>query len=966
MTKERIHISKHFETSPEQSKVDKLNGVHGKLNRRNFIKLIGLSTASIALIEACKKNPILKNIPNQKATNKKGKTNFYSTSCGACTAHCHLQVKCYDNIPIKIEGNPKSPINYGAVCAFGQASLLSLYNDNRPKEPTINKSPIKWNELDIVIRSKLEQISASNKKTIILSNTINSPSTLQLITEFATKYPGTEHIIYDCIPSSGILNAHERCFGNRIIPNFLFHKSRVMVSFNADFLNSWLSPVEYTHKFSATRDIERKLDISNHIQFESVLSATGAIADDRLPIDPSEEGIILIDIYNEIAAKAGSEKLPEQSEIPSNPSVKSVSELLWKNKGRSLVISANNDTSIQMIICGINSLLGNYGRTIDIDNPSFVRQGNDDSFKELLSRMEIGDIKGMLILDCDPCADSSDPDKFSHLLKGVETSILLSSKQTATSEIAKYNCPAHHFLESWNDHKAVSNIFSLSQAVISPIFTTRQMQECLLKWIGKEEDFYSYLRRYWLTNIFKENNESDFNTVWDKTLTDGFYVADLANTIKYKSQILPETDARYILNMYQKRSKTELILFESPVHRNASQSTNLWLNELPDPATKICYDAFCVISPQFAAANDINEGDIIEISNKKSLINLPAAIVPGTAINTVGVPLMIAYFDSTLSLNNSTFKMLLSNTGNLSTHQFANISIKNSGRKADIVCTQIDQQLKKEVYIKDFSIEEYFAFPIKQNEDFKKVEKYKNSPHKWVMIVDLNLCTGCSSCIIACQSENNIPTVGRKEMIKNRQMHWLRVDKYYHSGKVHFMPIMCQQCNNAPCEPVCPVSATSHSLEGLNQQNYQRCIGARFCASNCPYDVRRFNFDQYYENPEIKNAFGNETAKLSINPEVSIRSRGVVEKCSFCIQRIQDAKAKAKNADKPIIDGNISLACEQSCPANAIIFGDAYDKSSRVYHLIRNKRAFTLLPELNTQPSVNYLAKVRKSIFKDA
>lgn len=966
MTKGRIHISKNYNDAGKQLNTDDQKTGISNINRRDFLKIIGLSAASIALIEACKKNPVLKNIPDQKLPNKKAKINWYSTTCEACTANCHIKVKCYDNIPVKIEGNQLSPINYGGVCAFGQASLLSLYNDNRPKEPTINKKTVKWDDFDTEIKKKLEQIAYSNGKTIILSNTITSPSTKQLIADFAAKYPGTEHIMYDPVSASAILTAHERCFGNRILPNFQFHKSKVIVSFNADFLNSWLSPVEYTHKYSVTRDIERKLDVSNHIQFESVLSATGAIADDRIVIDPSEEGIILLGIYNELANKAGADKLATAIEIAGTKYIKPVSELLWKNKGRSIVISANNDTSIQMIVCAINSILGNYGRTIDIDNPSYIRQGNDDSIKDLLGRMEIGEVKAILILDCDPCADSPDSERFSSLLQRIDTTILLSSVQTTTSGLVKYICPTNHFLESWNDHQPKSNIYSISQPVISPIFSTRKIQESLLKWMGKDGNYYKYIHNYWLSHIYKEGSETDFNSFWDNTLKEGFYETAALNTVKVKSQIFPDTDAQYILTIFKKKSKLELFLFESTVHRNGSQSTNLWLKELPDPATKICYDAFCVISPELAKGNNIDDGDIIEIRNNKSVINLPVVIVPGTAQNTIGIPLMKSFAEENNEIDNSSFRMLLSKSGNQLSHQFSEISIKNTGRNSDIVCTQKVQQLKNELYIKDFTLEGYFAFPLKPDQEFIKPEKYKNSPHKWVIVVDLNLCTGCSSCVIACQSENNIPTVGRKEMIKNRQMHWLRVDKYYQSQTVHFMPVMCQQCDNAPCEPVCPVSATSHSMEGLNQQNYQRCIGARFCASNCPYDVRRFNFDQYYENPDIKNSLSNETGKMSINPEVSVRSRGVIEKCSFCIQRIQDVKSKAKNSDKPVIDGNISTACEQSCPAHAIVFGDLYDKSSRVYHLIKNKRAFNLLPELNTQPSVYYLAKVRKSIFKDA
>ena len=970
MTKSRIHISKNYEIAGQESKAEDKNHDISKINRRDFIKFLGLSAGTIALIQACKNNPVLRNIPDKKLHDKENKINWYSTTCNSCSANCHIRVKCIDRIPVGIEGNSYSPITNGGVCTFGQASLLSLYNDNRPKEPIMHGNPVTWDAIDHEINQRLKQISGSKGKIIILSNTINSPSTLQLIREFEKEYPGTEHIVYDPISASGILNAYERCFGNRIIPDFQFHKSKVIVSFNTDFLNSWLSPAEYTHKYSSTRDIERKLDISNHIQFESVLTGTGAVADDRIVIDPSEEGIILLGIYNELAAKSGATKISGSIEGESQRYLLPVSELLWENKGRSIVLSANNDTSIQMIICGINSLLGNYGRTINIENPAFYRQGNDDKFKELSGRIENGEIKCMLILEADPCTDSADPDRFTNLLQKVETSVLLSSTQTSTSRNVKFNCPSNHFLESWNDHQPSMNTYSISQPVISPIFNTRQYQNSLSKWMGKEKDFYNYVGDFWMNNIFDQNTGTDFMSFWETTIRDGFYITASGSPNKVKLQLFLEPDARYILNNYQKKSKPEIFLFESAVFRNGAQSDNLWLKELPDPITKICYDAFCIVSPELAEANEVDEGDIIEIRNQKSVIRLPVAVIPGTAKNTIGIPLLKTSTTESGNRNNSTFRMQLSENGNTESHQFSGISFKKTGGKTDIVCIQKDQQLKKELYIKDFMLEAYFAYPLKQETEFKKEKKYQNSPHKWVMVVDLNLCTGCSSCVISCQSENNIPTVGRKEMMKNRQMQWLRVDKYFQPGKdgitnVHFLPVMCQQCDNAPCEAVCPVSATSHSLEGLNQQNYQRCIGARFCASNCPYDVRRFNFSQYYENPDIKNAFSNETGKLSINPQVSVRSRGVIEKCSFCIQRIQDAKAKAKNAGKPVMDGNVTTACQQSCPAHAIIFGDCYDKSSRVYHLIRNKRAFTLLPELNTQPSVYYLAKVRKSIFKD-
>lgn len=966
MTESLKHISKHYKSAPEPERKESEN----QINRRDFLKFLGLSAATITLIEACRKNPVLRNIPEKKAINRSGKINWYSSCCSACPVHCSIRVKCYEGVPVSIEGNPSAPVEKGRLCTYGKASLLSLYSDNRIKGPTLSGKSISWNDADLQIRKQLDQISKNNGKTVVLSHTINSPSTLQLINDFITRFPGTEHIVYDPVSASGMLNAYERYFGRKIIPDFKFGKSKVIISFNADFLNSWLSPAEYSYTYSATRNIERKLDVSNHIQFESVLTGTGAIADDRIAIDPSEEGIILLGIYNQLAEKSGNSSLPSDVNIPALKYVKPVSELLWKNKGRSIVVSANTDTSVQLIICGINSILGNYGRTIDLDNPVNYRQGNDDRFSELTGRMETGEIKGLIIMDADPCADSHDPENFRKQLQKTAFSVLLGTANNLTSEFVIYNCPASHFFESWNDHQPSVNAFCLSQPVISPIFNTRQYQNSILAWIGKTPDFYSYLRDYWKNGILKVVDSPEFETAWKNAVRQGIITNEAVLTEKASPQIIPEADARFILNSYRKKSKTEIILYESAVFRNGLQSDNLWLKELADPVTKICYDSYCVISPAFADENKIDEGDVLLISNTKSKVELPAAIIPGIAPNTIGIPLLKAFKSETNEFTGSAFGMFQSDNPNPSSHQFQGISFRKTGKRSDITCTQIHQQLKKETYIRDFNIDEYLAYPISTGSEYKKEKKYQNAPHKWVMVVDLNLCTGCSACVIGCQSENNIPTVGRKEVSRNRQMHWLRVDKYYEQDKngimkVHFLPVMCQQCEHAPCEPVCPVSATSHSQEGLNQQNYQRCIGARFCASNCPYDVRRFNFDQYYGNNNIKNAYSNETGKLSVNPEVSVRSRGVIEKCSFCIQRIQDARVIAKNSDKPIIDGSVTTACEKSCPANAIIFGDCYDKSSRVYHLIKNKRAFTLLPELNTKPSVYYMAKVRKPVFKN-
>ncbi len=728
--------------------------------------------------------------------------------------------------------------------------------------------------------------------------------------------------------------------------------------------------------------LENKM--SRHIQFETGMSLTGSNADERISIKPSEEGIILIHLYNELAKIKGSPVY--NINVPVSPvEINPIVNELWLNKGKSLLVSNSNYTAIQILVNAINDLLGNYGHTIDLNTPLNIKQGIDSEMSTLVLDMEEGKIDALIINNVNPVYNYYEADRFKKGLKKLKLSVSLASTMDETTALVDYICPDNHYLESWNDAEPKKGFLSLAQPVINKLFDTRASQESLLKWMGKNIDFHEYIKEYWNKKIFPFQSEIDskdlkFRQFWNKSLQDGvFEVPSSSKSYKqYKFDANRIQDIIYSIAQEERSifGDIELQLSESIAIGNGKYANNPWLQELPDPISKVCWDNYASMSPINASKYKLLNGDIVTIFSKSGEIEMPVLIQPGQAKDTISIALGYGRVKAGKVGNNvgkNVFQFGQLKDGNIQYHRNGNKIIKTN-KKHLFALTQTHHSMEGRAIVRETTLDKYVENPSSGNEMHEKYDKksaslYKDQVHigyHWGLSIDLNACTGCGNCIIACQVENNIPVIGKDEVRKRRIMHWMRIDRYYSDSvenpQVYHQPVMCQHCDKAPCENVCPVSATMHSNDGLNHMTYNRCVGTRYCMNNCPYKVRRFNWFAYSGNKKFDYHMNSDLGRMVLNPDVVVRSIGVAEKCSLCVQRIQEGIAKAKLENRLLIEEDIKPACVQTCPADAIVFGNINDKNSKLSKKHLDKRNYHLLEELSVLPSVGYLTKVRNKL----
>lgn len=940
-------------------------------SRRNFLKFAGFSFATAAIATSCK-NPVNTAIPllNKPEEVTPGMASFYASTYFDGQDYGSILVKVRDGRPIKIEGNELSSINKGASSARIQGSVLSLYDDGgRFKAPMIGGKETTWNMIDQEVTSKLNSAAGSGKQIVILTSTIISPATKQVITEFTAKFPTCKVVTYDPASASAMLQANTESFGLKAIPDYHIEKADLIVSFAADFLGTWLSPVEFSRRWSETRKLsDEKKTISKLQVFESNMSLTGANADTRTPVKPSQQASIILNLYNEIAALKGNKTY---SAPPSIVDVKPLAKNLVAAEGKSLVLCGINDTALQIIVNAINSMLGNYGTTIDLGATLNTRQGIDQEMETLVQDMQSGAVGAILFYNSNPVYDYSNA-AFRENLRNVPLTVCFAVASNETSKLCSYICPDHHYLESWNDAEPKKGIFSLQQPAIRNIFNTRQVQDSLLKWSGASVDYYTTLRNFWQSNMAgKQSRYASFNDFWNHSLQDGVFELPAPEWSAPALAIASLDAAAAKAAKTPKAAAFELVFYETIALGNGQHSNNPWMMEMPDPISKVCWDNFAAISPKLAEKMGIENGDVIYFDAER--IEIPAFIQPGQADGTIGIAYGYGRTDTGkvadgVGLN--VFPFMKVTEGNRSGWMPAG-EFRALGNHYTLATTQMHHSMEGRPIVRETTLEEWQARPdagnelhaIHQEQHRTLYKDFEFAGHHWGMAIDLNACTGCSSCVIACQAENNVAVVGKEQVAMTRIMHWIRIDRYYsedpENPSVYYQPIMCQQCDNAPCENVCPVSATNHSNEGLNQMAYNRCIGTKYCINNCPYKVRRFNWFRYATNDAFDYNQNSDLGRMVLNPDVTVRERGVVEKCSFCVQRIQEKKLLAKLEGRKLNDGEIMPACMQACPSGAVVFGDLNDPESRVSKLFANQRNYHLLEEIHTLPSVGYLTKVR-------
>ena len=927
--------------------------VKGKSSRRDFLKMLGFSVSAVALVSSCQM-PVRKAIPllNQPEDLIPGVANYYASTFFDGSDYCSILVKTRESRPIKIEGNDMSPLTIGGTSARVQASVLNLYDDARLKGPAKSGSQTEWDTIDKEISDRLTKLNKEGKKVVLLTSTIISPSSKALINEFIETYPNVEWISYDPVSFASMRKANELNFGASVIPSYHFDKAKVIVGFNADFLGNWLMPVAFSKQYSINRKVSQENPtMSRSYQYESSLSLTGANADYRIGIRPSEEAAVLLNLYNEIAKSTG---FSVYNAPITDVDIKGVAADLLANKGNSLVVSGTNNLNIQLIVNAINNALGNYGTTIDINTPVNLKQGDDKAMAKLVKEMNAGSVGGIIINNANPIYDYSNSKDFTSGLKKVDTRVSFADTMDETALECEFVCPDNNYLESWDDSEPVAGYYSITQPTIQPIFDTRQYQDSLLKWMAASVDFETYMESNWRNILIDVTN---FDQSWNKIKHDGVYQIEIGSAHQ------PEFSPQSLKAKKGLTSGIELVLYEKIGMGIGKYANNPWLQELPDPITTATWDNYLCISPSYAEENSLKLEDVVSING----IEIPVLIQPGQPMGTMAVAR--GYGRTAAGKAGSNVGV---NALQLVTDSVVEIK-KADGKTFPLALTQMHHDMEERPIARETTLASFIKDPASGNELHAYDEKHNVTLYNkikydglhWGMSIDLSSCTGCGNCVIACQAENNVAVIG-KEQVKNRRiMHWMRIDRYYSRDEVNpevfHMPVMCQHCDNAPCENVCPVAATNHSTEGLNQMAYNRCIGTRYCVNNCPYKVRRFNWFEFTNNKNFDYNMNSELGKMVLNPDVIVRQRGVVEKCSMCVQRIQEGKLTAKMENRELREGDIKMSCEQSCPTNAIQFGNLLNENSMVKKESKNPRMYHLLEGLHTLPSTSYLTKVKNN-----
>ena len=1013
--------------------------------RRDFLKFLGFSVAA-ATVAACEA-PVTKAIPYVvKPENvTPGMPTWYASTYYDGNSYASILVKTREGRPIYIKGNKDFGFTKGASNPQIVASVLGLYEGARLQKPTINGASKDWKSVDDKIVSELNAIKAKKGKVVLVSNTIISPTTNQVVNALATSLGNTEvggpfeHIQYDAVSYSGIRQANLATFGSAIIPDYDFSKAKTIVSIGADFLGSWLLSNEYQAQYGLTRNPDNKW-MSKHFQFESVMSISGSNADYRGMIKPSEQANVLSYILKAFGVNTGvSSDLTKEVKVIADNAIQS----LKSTKSESIVVCGSNNKAVQILVNKLNSKLGAYTTTINLNNPVNLFKSEDDKMNKFVADVIAG--KGpdaVFFLGTNPVYTLSNGKEFGEALAKIKLTVSFASHADETAVKSSIVAPDHHALESWNDFNPKANHFAIAQPTIRPLFDTASATESLLVWAGlakrggkDSKVVYNEIQKTWEKSTFPTQTKyTSFTNYWNFAIHNS--CVELALAAPSDVPFI-ETALTGLASQITKASGLEVVLYQKAAIGIGGQANNPWLQEMPDPISKVTWDNYITMNPTemekggyvttFDQENGLNVATVT-VSGKK--ITLPVYPSPGQAIGTVGIALGYGRGENGENIGKSAFQtkeygghatengklvaigknaFAFSNVSNGSFTYDAVGTISKEAGLYPIAATQIHHtvmarhSIVRETTLDIYNSKDRTRFNPKHtlsvmNEkgehvsmDVKDANLWDEHPvenigHRWGMAIDLSSCIGCGTCMIACQSENNVPVVGKDEIRRGREMHWIRIDRYYASNeeaapgtrksedidfhsaeipaenpKVIHMPMMCHHCNHAPCETVCPVAATNHSNEGLNQMAYNRCIGTRYCANNCPYKVRRFNWFNYpsYKKFTEVNPAQDDLGRMVLNPDVTVRTRGVMEKCSFCVQRIQAGKLEAKKEGRPVVDGDVTTACTDACPTNAITVGDWNDIHSNVRKSTTDDRAYQALEEVGVKPNVWYKVKVR-------
>ena len=980
------------------------------IERRDFLKLMGASLALTSM--SCIRRPVEKIVPyaNRPEEVEPGIANYYSSTFTSGGQGQSIVVKAREGRPIYLKNNSHFPDGYSGTSLQAQAHILNLYDPDRLKVPyqgwrSQSAKAATWEKLDEAVISSLKEGSIA-----LLTNSISSPSASRLIQNF-TNHFSAKHYLCDVIGADDVIEGQNLSFGSsNMLPSFRFDKAKIIVSIGADFLGTWLAPEKFSHQFTKGR--RASADMNKLIVFEGLHSLTGANADVRIKTAPSQFLNVVMALLHEIVVKNKNSSFAQDQEVLSvlnrfsaaasqagaDPALISQLALdLWQKRGETLIVTGGltsrtpHAKALQIATNFLNTILENDGKTIDTRLSMTSYNGSYKDLNSLESDLNNNRIKTLIISGINPVYT------FPHLrqsLSKAKTIIHLTPHLDETSLISNWVAPLSHPMEAWGDAQLLRGIYSIQQPTIRPLYSTRTLEENLLAWqsfspspellfyfpksSGEEKSqtpkispnsiWYTYLQDQWKSyhrDMIQNghlNALSQFENFWIKTLHDGFAVYQPISHGDRPGRSFKKESLSHIAQAKMSginKDQLELSIYAKSTLGDGQMANNAWLQELPDPVTKVVWDNYLLISPHKAKEMGFTKsGEHVKLKLKNTEAIVPILIAPGTHDQTVG--LAIGYGRTQAGQVGKKVGVDAYPFVNRDVFAGLEISVEKVEGWTDLANVQGHHRMLGRQLVVEATLKDYLKSPsanIHRHKLFSLYPKHEYKGHRWAMAIDLNACTGCSACMVACQSENNVPTVGKKYILQGREMHWIRIDRYYTGDEsdpdVVFQPMLCQHCENASCEAVCPVAATSHGEEGLNQMTYNRCVGTRYCSNNCPYKVRRFNWFNYTKVADsLKNAY---------NPDVTVRSRGVMEKCTFCVQRIKEAKVLAKREDRIFRGEDVVTACQEACPAQAIVFGDVNDPGSEVSEAFADEGSFSVLEEYNNIPMVRYKTKIRNT-----
>jgi molybdopterin-containing oxidoreductase family iron-sulfur binding subunit len=985
-TLEELSDNPHFEDLLHREFPRQASEWDETVDRRNFLKLAAASLA-FAGISGCRK-PEQLIVPYVKQPDGMilGKPQFYATAMPFGADAVGVLVESHEGRPTHVTGNPDHPSSLGGTDAITQASVLNLYDPDRAQTVT-NLGEIRaWSdflkEAETLVATAKAEGGASFR---ILTGTVTSPTFAAQIQSVLKQIPGAKWHQWEPAGSDGAREGAKLAFGRYVNTVYRPEKADVILSLDSDFLTSGPGHIGYMKEFYRRRKLTGPSDTMNRLYVvEPTPSVTGSSADNRLPLRTSEVGQFARGLAALVGLGGSGTLSPTAQKW-----LDAVASDLTKHRGTSLVVAGEfQPAEVHALAHAINAALGNVGTTLYYTEPAEANPVNQaESFTELCADMEAGKVDTLLIFGSNPVYDAPHDFDFTSKLQKVKTSVHVSTHFDETAEYSQWHVAESHYLETWGDVRAFDGTVSVIQPLIAPLYHTRSGFDVLAAFTDKPGlTAYDAVRDRLKTLA----GAADPEKFWRKTLNDGV----IANSAYPPISVAPKFSAASLpAAKATPAGQLEFIFRPDANVHDGRYANNGWLQELARPVTKITWDNAALVSPRLAEKLELTQraaarggehgqivSNVIDVSISNSKVTAAAWILPGQADDVVVLPLGYGRKNAGFTGSNKGFNAYVVRASSaLWTTTAGTDAIKKTGEDYPLACTQYHFQMEGRKILATGTLSEYQKNPEFAHEgdetptNPKEMTLYKEFAYPgyaWGMAIDLNSCNGCNACVVACQSENNIAVVGKDQVMRGREMHWIRIDRYYskletktgdpggadydalENPETFFQPVPCQQCENAPCEQVCPVGATVHSAEGLNDMVYNRCVGTRYCSNNCPYKVRRFNFLRFqdWETPSLK---------LIRNPEVTVRSRGVMEKCTYCVQRINNARIDAEKQNRPIADGEIVTACESACPAGAIVFGNANDKNSRVAKLKAQTRNYPILGELNTRPRTTYLAAVR-------